>query len=274
VVVYGTELGRRLPLTRSTFTIGRSSKCDLFIDQEAVSRSHAKIVYGAGRHTLIDLRSSNGTRVNDERISERTLDDGDRIQVGQTLLAFLSGENIETRFQEEIYRLMTVDGLTDVYNKRYFSETLDREHARALRYGRRLSLILFEVDGLDLIKQDQGAIAADAALQQIAGAVRVKLRQQDIFGRLGGGSFGIILPEVDIAGALRAAEKARLIVESTPTAHDGVALSCTLSLGMVTLSKSVGMPADLLAAAEGALEKARLGGGNRVVVYEDQVCRP
>src|SRR5208282_1519805 len=120
VIVYGTELGRRLPLTHATFTIGRSTKCDLFIDQEAVSRSHAQIVHGGGRHTLIDLRSSNGTRVNDERITERPLDDGDRIQVGQTLLAFLSGENVETRIQEQIYRLMTVDGLTDVYNKRYF----------------------------------------------------------------------------------------------------------------------------------------------------------
>jgi two-component system, cell cycle response regulator len=272
VVVYGTELGRRLPLTQSTFTIGRSKKCDLFIDQEAVSRSHAEIVLERGRHTLIDLRSSNGTRVNDERITARKLDDGDRIQVGQTLLAFLSGENVEIRFQEQIYRLMTVDGLTDVYNKRYFSETLDREHARAIRYQRRLSLILFDVDGLDRIHDEHGGIAVDAALQQIARAVRVKLRQQDIFGRLGGGSFGIILPEIDIEGACKAAEKARLIVEGTPKEHDGVTLTCTLSLGIAALSTKVATPADLLAAAREALEAARRGGGNHVAVFEDEGC--
>ncbi len=273
LIVYGTELGRRLPLTHATFTIGRSSRCDLFIDQEAVSRSHAKIVHGDGRHSLIDLRSRNGTRVNDERILDRPLNDGDRIQIGQTFLAFLSGENIETRFQEEIYRLMTVDGLTGVYNKRYFSETLDRELKRALRYERRLSLILFDVDGLDRMLREQGPLAADATLRQVAFAIRVKLRQQDIFGRLGGWSFGIVLPEIDAAGAEKAADKARLLVEEMQVMHDGVRMPCTLSLGMVTLQKSMAKPADLVAAARRALDEAQQRGGNRVAVFEEEVCR-
>jgi len=274
VVVYGTELGRRLPLTQATFTIGRSSKCDLFIDQEAVSRRHAKIVHAGEPHTIIDLRSSNGTRVNDERVTEHVLVDGDRVQVGQTLLVFLSGENADTRFQEEIYRLMTVDGLTGVYNKRYFSETLDREYKRALRYERRLSLILLEVDGLDRIKVESGALAADAVLQQIAGAVGTRLRQQDIFGRLGGGLFGIVLPEIDADGASKAAEKARHIVEGAAKEYDGVTRTCTLSLGVATLSKTMARPADLLASAEKALAESRRGGGNRVAAYEDEACPP
>ena len=274
VVIYGAELGRRLPLTASIFTVGRSSRCDLFIDQEAVSRRHAKIVRGGERHSLIDLRSSNGTRVNDERITERVLADGDRIQVGQTLLVFLSGENVETRFQEEIYRLMTVDGLTDVYNRRYFSETLDREYKRALRYERPLSLIVFEVDGLDRIRSEQGAMAADAALQQIAAAVRTKLRQQDIFGRIGEGLFGILLPEIDAEGAGIAAEKARTIVEGAPTEYDGVPLACTLSAGVAALTKAMVKPPDLLAAAQRALDASRRGGGNRVAASEDEACRP
>jgi two-component system cell cycle response regulator len=274
VIVYGAELGRRLPLTAAIFTVGRSSRCDLFIDQEAVSRRHAKIVRGGEGHTLIDLGSSNGTRVNDERIIERVLADGDRIQVGQTLLVFLSGENVETRFQEEIYRLMTVDGLTDVYNKRYFSETLDREYKRALRYERPLSLILFDVDGLDRIRSEHGAIAADATLQQIAAAVRTKLRQQDIFGRIGEGLFGILLPEIDVDGARTAAEKARTIVEAAPKEYDGAPLACTLSLGVAALSKAMAKPLDLLAAAQRALDESRRLGGNRVAGFEDEACRP
>jgi diguanylate cyclase (GGDEF)-like protein len=274
VIVYGTELGRRLPLAHSTFTIGRSSKCDLFIDQEAVSRHHARIVRNGECHVITDLKSSNGTRVNDERIIERALGDGDRIKVGQTLLAFLCGESVEMRFQQEIYRLMTVDGLTDVYNKRYFSETLDREYARAKRYERRLSLILFDVDGLEAIQRAHGALAADAALQQVASTVKIKLRQQDIFGRLGGGSFGIVLPEIDLLGAKKAAEKARLIVESAPMSYDDVSFSCTLSLGVATLSETVPNPADLTLAAERALELGRQRGGNVVAVFEDEAWRP
>jgi len=273
VIVYGTELGRRVPLTRAAFTIGRSSRCDLFVDQEAVSRRHAKIVHDGGAHTLHDLGSSNGTRVNDVRVTERVLVDGDRIQIGQTLLAFLSGESGEARFQEEIHRLMTVDGLTGVYNKRYFRETLDREYHRALRYDRQLSLVVFEVDGLAALRERHGAVAVDAVLPHVAASLRGKLRQHDIFGRTGEAAFAILLPEIGREGALKAAEKARVIVESTPRVLDGVSLACTISLGVATLSKKIAAASELVSAAQQALEEGRHAGDNRVTVFEDEAWR-
>jgi diguanylate cyclase (GGDEF)-like protein len=270
VVVYGTDLGRRIAVQRTVFTIGRSTKCDLFIDHEAVSRAHAEIIHESGRHVIVDLRSRNGTRVNDERITERALEDGDRIQVGRTLLSFLSGAEIETRYQEEIYRLMTMDGLTAVYNKRYLSETLEREQARAIRYERPLSLILFEVDGLKAIRAAHGAIASDGVLQRVAAAIRGKLRQQDIFGRLDGGSFGIVLPEIDAEGAHRAAEKTRLIVEAMPKSHEGKELAFALSLGVVTAPRGPEKPGELWARAKEAVAEAQAEGGDRVVAFQEE----
>ena len=85
---------------------------------------------------LRDLGSTNGTYVNDELIDEYVLRDGDLIKIGRTIFKFLSGGNIENAYHEEIYRLTTIDGLTQIYNKRYFLETLEREIARAQRYRR------------------------------------------------------------------------------------------------------------------------------------------
>jgi two-component system, cell cycle response regulator len=274
VVVYGVELGRRILLDQTNFSIGRSSRRDMFIDQEAVSRKHAEIVYTKGHYVLYDQRSRNGTRVNDVRVTECTLADGDKIQVGRTVLSFLSGPDVETRYRDQIYRLMTVDGLTGAYNKRYFGDALEREYARALRYERRLSLVLFDVDGFDQTLLEHGPIAADAVLRDVARAVLAKLRQQDILGRLDGGSFGILLPEIDLSGAITAAEKVRAIAEHAEVGYDLAPLSTTVSAGVATLSNAEETPQALLALAQAALQDAKKAGVNGLGISRDSKCPP
>src|SRR5215467_14984658 len=111
VVIYGSELGKKYNLNAASLVIGRSSKCDIQIDQESISRNHSKIV-NTGKSILIrDLGSTNGTYVNDEPVDEYVLRDGDLIKIGRTIFKFLTGGNIENAYHEEIYRLTTVDGL-------------------------------------------------------------------------------------------------------------------------------------------------------------------
>ena len=146
VVIYGLELGKKYNLNSASLVIGRSSKCDIQIDQESISRNHSKIV-NTGKSILIrDLGSTNGTYVNDEPVDEYVLRDGDLIKIGRTIFKFLTGGNIENAYHEEIYRLTTVDGLTQIFNKRYFMDTIEREVARAHRYRRPLSLVMFDID--------------------------------------------------------------------------------------------------------------------------------
>jgi diguanylate cyclase (GGDEF)-like protein len=269
IVVYGTEIGRRLPLEQHNFTIGRSTRCDLFIDQEAVSRKHAQIVYAAGRYTIRDERSSNGVRVNDERITEHLLSDGDKIQIGETVLTFLSGRGIEKRYQDVIYRLMTVDRPTGAYNRRYFSDALERECARALRDGVALSLVLFEIDGFASIVAQDGPLAAETVLRAILPPVRAKLRQKDILGRLSSKEFALLCPEVDLGGARKIAEKLRAVVEVTAVSGDLAGRTYTLSLGAAALSKVEPKPAVLFASARSALLDAKRKGGNGVGIPKD-----
>ena len=103
VVIYGVELGRKYDLVDQTLVVGRSSKADIQIDQESVSRSHAQIVARDGVVTVEDLGSTNGTIVNDEPIEgSYQLRHGDLIKVGRTIFKFIAGGNFEPAYHAEI----------------------------------------------------------------------------------------------------------------------------------------------------------------------------
>lgn len=264
VVIYGPDLGRRIALGFGNFDIGRSSKNDLPLDQESVSRNHARITRSRDGWSLRDLGSTNGTYVNDAPIQERMLKDGDQIKIGRSILKFMTGGNIEASYHEEIYRLMTVDGLTQLFNRRYFNEALEREIGRAKRYKRPLALLLLDLDHFKKKNDAYGHVAGDALLKQFAVAVGPKLRREDIFARVGGEEFAVILPEVDLEGAKLAAEKIRKIVEETKFNFDDTDIPCTVSVGCATTSDAIDDPKKLYSAADQALYKAKENGRNRI----------
>ncbi len=265
IVIYGPELGKRLQLGTAPFTIGRSSKSDLFLDQESVSRNHARISFDGKQYWIADLQSTNGTFLNDEPTREQKLRDGDQIRVGRSILKFMTGENIEMHYHEEIYRLMTVDGLTQVFNRRYFNEALEREFNRSKRYDRALALIAFDIDHFKRCNDTYGHLAGDNLLRLLASAVKGRLRREDIFARTGGEEFGILLPEIDVAGARVTAEKVRKIVEATPVKYEDDVIQATISLGVTQMMPEDMSPEALYKRADERLYEAKQSGRNRVV---------
>ena len=263
VVIYGTELGKRLELGGAPFEIGRSSNNDLFIDQESVSRHHARITYTDGVYSLADLGSTNGTYVNDEVVRERPLHDGDQVRIGRSILKFMTGENVEVHYHEEIYRLMTVDGLTQIFNRRYFNEALEREVNRAKRYNRALSLLTFDIDLFKKVNDTYGHLAGDSLLRVVASAVKSRLRREDILARTGGEEFAVLLPEVVLDGARTTAEKVRATVEATPVKHDQDVIRCTVSVGVSELTPD-DTPEDLYKRTDERLYEAKQAGRNRI----------
>jgi diguanylate cyclase (GGDEF)-like protein len=265
IVIYGAELGRRLTLGTESFEIGRSSSNDLFIDQESVSRHHARISCNGDTYSVVDLGSTNGTYVNDERIrSQRRLVDGDQVRIGRSILKFMTGENVEVQYHEEIYRLMTVDGLSQIFNRRYFDEALEREVNRARRYERVLSLILFDIDHFKVVNDTHGHLVGDSLLRSIALSVKPRLRREDIFARTGGEEFAVLLPEIAIDGARTTAEKIRSIVQATPLIHEQDAIACTVSLGVAALVPEDAAGDELYRRADERLYEAKQTGRNRV----------
>lgn len=265
IVIYGPELGKRLQLGAAPFTIGRSSKSDLFLDQESVSRNHARISFDGTQYWVADLQSTNGTFVNDEPVREQRLRDGDQVRVGRSILKFMTGENVEMHYHEEIYRLMTVDGLTQAFNRRYFDEALEREFNRSRRYDRALSLILFDIDHFKRCNDTYGHLAGDNLLRLLGSTVKARLRREDIFARTGGEEFGILLPEIDLDGARITADKVRKLVEATPLRYERAVVPCTISLGVAQMDPGEAASEALYKRADDRLYAAKQGGRNRVI---------
>ncbi|HVH47006.1 MAG TPA: GGDEF domain-containing protein [Labilithrix sp.] len=264
VVIYGPELGKRAALGHGAFEIGRSSRSDLPIDQESISRHHARITFDGQRHVIEDLGSTNGTFVNDQNRRRTPLADGDQVKVGRSILKYMSGDNIEANYHEEIYRLMTMDALTQTHNRRYFNEALEREYQRSLRYRRALSLVLFDIDHFKQINDTHGHVAGDSVLRQLALVVKPRLRQQDVLARVGGEEFAVLLPEVESAGAIVAAEKVRKLVEAARFNLEHKELACTVSVGVASFDEKLPSPQALYEAADKNLYEAKRGGRNRV----------
>lgn len=265
VVIYGLDLGKKYNLDRPSLIIGRSSKADIQIDQESVSRNHCKIINTGKTILLRDLGSTNGTYINDELVDEYVLRDGDFIKIGRCIFKFLSGSNIENAYHEEIYRLTTIDGLTQVYNKRYFVETLEREIGRAQRYRRDLSLIIFDIDHFKQINDTYGHLAGDYVLKQLAAVIKSRIRREDILARYGGEEFAIILPEIDSYNAFQFAEKIRRLTEKAVFKFEETEIPVTISIGVCSLSPDVHDPQEFIKLADTHLYEAKSRGRNCVV---------
>jgi len=266
VVIYGLDLGRKFDLTREETLIGRSSRSDIQIDQESVSRNHAAITNTREGVRIRDTGSTNGTFINDELVEgERELRNGDLVKIGRTIFKYIAGGNIEAAYHDEIYRLTTMDGLTQIYNRRYFDEQLDREISRSRRYERTLSLVLMDIDHFKAVNDRFGHLAGDSVLKQLASTVRTRIRREDVFARYGGEEFGILLPEVALPGAKQLAEKVRRLVEKQRFEFDRQAIPVTVSLGVAVLEALHREPGDLVRAADERLFEAKSSGRNRVI---------
>jgi len=265
VVIYGAELGRKYNIDGRELSVGRATINDIVLSQDAVSRQHAFI--GVDEHgvRIRDNESTNGTYVNDQKVHEAYLHDGDLVRIGRSIFKFLTGDNIESSYHEEIFRLSTIDGLTQVYNRRHFQQTLQLELERARRYDRPLALILFDIDHFKHCNDTYGHRAGDYVLRHLAELVQSRARKVDVVARYGGEEFAVILPEIDLLGARHLAEKIRVMVEVERFNFEGQLIPVTISLGVSELSPICSNAEDLIGVADEMLYKAKAAGRNRVV---------
>lgn len=265
IVIYGHEIGRRVRVSTEPLIIGRSPKSDIQVDQESVSRDHCRIRFEHGEFLVRDLGSTNGTYVNDDLVQEeRRLRHGDQLKVGRTILKFIVGDDVEVEYHEEIYRLMTTDGLTQLHNKRYFDEMLDREVARAKRYKRGFSLLVFDIDHFKRVNDQFGHLAGDAILRQLGAVLLGRLRVNDVLARIGGEEFALITPEVGLDGAKELAGKIRRLISDTRFDFEGRRVEITVSVGVAEWQTHYEDPSDLLKAADDKMYEAKRNGRNQV----------
>jgi two-component system, cell cycle response regulator len=261
----GTGMGTRYSLGEKPLILGRGGDCDIRINDYSVSRRHARIQPVADGYMAVDLQSTNGTFVNDGAASMCKLTDGDYLRVGNCIYRFLSGGNVETEYHEEIYRLTIIDALTDIHNKRYLLEFLDRELARSARYGRPLSLVLFDIDRFKSINDELGHLGGDFTLRELAARLKGNIRREELFARYGGEEFAVLLPETAREGAVYLSERLRRLVESQPFQYEERTYNITISLGVAeTTGENTMTPQELIRMADEKLFQAKNEGRNRV----------
>jgi len=266
VQIYGKDLGKRFPLDKLQITIGRGPDNDIVCDMDNVSRNHAKVFTSQSGVFMEDQGSTNGTFVNDLEIKREKLGSGDIIKIGGTIFKFLSGGDIEALYHEEIYSLTIKDGLTQIHNKRYFLEFLEREMARCSRYARPLTLIMFDLDHFKRVNDEYGHLAGDFVLKKMAAEVTKKVRKEECFARYGGEEFALVLPDTALERGVVLAEKIRQLVEATEFKFEDNTMPVTTSMGVQQMADGQDKdPSSFIKAADEKLYVAKQQGRNRVI---------
>ena len=168
------------------------------------------------------------------------------------------------RMEQDLVRLATTDPLTGVANRRRFLEQMEMELARVRRFGTLAAFLMVDVDHFKKINDTYGHAIGDAVLQHLAGLSVAQLRRIDLFGRLGGEEFGIMLPGTDGTGALQVAEDLRCNVAGSPFQTNKGMIPISVSIGVTAFDRGDEVPDHILARSDAALYRAKEGGRNRV----------
>jgi len=170
---------------------------------------------------------------------------------------------------ERMQRMATTDGLTGLNNHRYFQGIFDAALGRAERFGRKVSLLLTDIDHFKTINDTYGHPVGDRVLKRVARILEENARKTDVVARYGGEEFAVLMEETDTAGAHHIAERIREAIAKEPFHCENGLFNCTVSLGVATYPHDASAKAQIIDAADQALYKAKFQGRNQSVLYSN-----
>lgn len=187
-----------------------------------------------------------------------------------TYVAWVIGRE-QRRAREEALRLSRFDSLTGLHSRSFFTSTVEREIPRAARTGRPFAMLMFDLDGLKAANDRFGHDFGDRLLQAVADVLRGDIRVTDVAARYAGDEFVLLLPETDLPGALRVAEKVRADISRLALPHDGSLIRTSASIGVVTYPEDGRAWAELIRRADLAMYEAKRRGRDQIVHYARSV---
>ncbi len=280
VFLSGELIAVPIPLEREDVILGRALEADVRVNDTLVSRQHARVttVYDPSNnltnYVVTDLSSRNGTYVNGQRITRETLQNGDKIMVGDTILRFDLLDEIDREYQRQIHRLISHDDLTGLLSSRSFFSELRREAGRAKAENRPFCVLMMDGDNFKDVNDKYGHLTGSKTLEEIGLAIMGNLRSGDAAARFGGDEFAAFLLDAEMPQALVAAERMRTSVENymfsvvrqgqPKTTHQ-----ITISIGVASFPTDSSDPIELVEMADSALYRAKRDGRNLVAAYRD-----
>ena len=164
-------------------------------------------------------------------------------------------------YVERVKQLAYLDGLTGIFNRRFFELRIMEEIERARRYGTGMAVIMADIDQFKQLNDDFGHVLGDEVLRQVSSLFHQQLRKIDVVCRYGGEEFGILLTQVDAQAALDVAEKLRKMVEGWQ--FPGVPRPVTISAGAAVFPQHGKTRDELVKTADSALYAAKQAGRNQ-----------
>jgi diguanylate cyclase (GGDEF)-like protein len=266
-ILTGSAAGFLHKVSKGAAVIGRATNAEVRVDDDGISRTHARLRAETDRAWVEDMGSRNGTFVNGVKISMPTeLREGDKIQVGRgTVIRFGFQDDLDESFHENLLSSALRDSLTKLFNKRYFLDRLDAELKFAQRHRTAVSLLLLDLDHFKKVNDTLGHLAGDAVLAAVASALSKAVRNEDVVARYGGEEIAIILRAISFEAAVSTADRLRKLVEGAAIPFDGKDLRVTVSIGVAEYPTTPAKQIDeLIEAADKALYRAKNAGRNRV----------
>jgi diguanylate cyclase (GGDEF)-like protein len=268
-ILSGERPGRLIEIDGSELVVGRTDESTLRIDDESLSRKHARFFRLMGNCYVADLQSTNGTFVNGERVAAPTqLGDGDRVQLGLgTVLRFGLTDKAVVEEARRLYEATVRDRLTGAFNRHFLDERLQSEWAFAKRHGSTLSVLFVDADHFKKVNDTYGHAGGDAVLKALSAVLIKSLRQEDIVARYGGEEFILLVRGIAPDAMMTLAERVRAEVAACKIEHEGRTIPVTVSIGVATheAEREAESIEALVARADAALYQAKEKGRNRVV---------
>ena len=267
----GANLGKRIPLKEARTSIGRTPEAHLFISEVSISRQHAEIISNGGSYEIEDLGSSNGTFINDVKLTVRIkakLKDNDMIRLGTILFLFVATDNAESLMADKIYRMATIDSGTDIFNKKYLLDALETEMKAARQNKRPMSIIFFDLDFFRNVNTTLGHPGGDIVLRETCAICKKLIRKADVLGRYGGEEFVIVLPDTDLRVAADLAERLRVALEvyvfNIEVEGRNVPHKQTMSLGVSQFESEMQTVESFIESADKKLYTSKNSGRNKI----------
>jgi len=261
------SVGRQytLDVDAGALVLGRDVSADITVASDAVSRRHCKLSREGGAWWIEDLRSTNGTLVNDAPVTRAALRAGDQIRVGDTVFKLLGGGDLEAAMLDRMLRDVVRDPLTQAFTRGYFNDTAESVLQEVRTSQGRGTLLLVDIDHFKRINDLWGHVCGDLVLREAAARMSGELPHDAVFGRLGGEEFGALLPAFGAASARMVAEKVRRAVCATPIGVGDASITVTCSVGLAEGARTMHDLDAWVRVADDHLYEAKRGGRNRVV---------
>ncbi|GGY18255.1 GGDEF domain-containing protein [Rhodanobacter panaciterrae] len=173
------------------------------------------------------------------------------------------------RSQLRFMKLARRDGLTGIFNRQHFVSSAEQQLQYCKKSARQACLVLIDLDHFKIVNDTHGHAVGDRVLKRAVAACQEHLRSTDIFGRLGGEEFGIVLPECTLDQALGRAEQIRVAIASAASGEDAPGIPISASFGVASIVRSGYELRQLLIDADDGLYRAKREGRNRVSVCDD-----